>query len=118
MGETVEMVGTPKVHPASREVLPEDPMEMHGVQITGDPELMLRMLVEEFARMGWGLEEMMHLAKDPNYSAFHGLSQAHGEEKLRERIGNILARCGVMRVKATEAALPPEDLVQIDLGIE
>lgn len=115
MAETFEVVGTPKVHPASREMLPEDPMEIHGVEVAGDPELMLRILVEEYARIGWGLEEIIRLARDPNYSAFYGLLQKHGEDELRRRIGFILARCGVIRVKAKEAPETAECLVQIDL---
>ena len=50
---------TAKVHPATREVLPDDPMEMHGFEVPGDPNLMLRLLVEEYARMGWGAEEIL-----------------------------------------------------------
>lgn len=114
MSKTTEVVGTPKIHPSSREILPDDPLEMHGLEVRGDPELMLRMLVEEYARIGWGLDELMQLASDPNYSAFHGLSQAFGKDELRRRIGNILARCGVIHVRAVEAATATEYLVQID----
>ena len=88
----------PKVHPASREILPDDPMEMHGFEIPGDPALMLRLLVEEYARIGWGLEDLMRLARDPNYTAFHGLWRSLGEEELRRRIAAALSRCGVIRV--------------------
>jgi hypothetical protein len=105
----------PKVHPASREILPDDPLEMYGIEIPGDPALMLRMLVEEYARIGWGVDAILQLARDPNYQAFYGLHQAYGEEYLRQRICEILARCGVMRVKATETEPPSEGLVQIEL---
>jgi hypothetical protein len=109
--------GVPKVHPASREILPEDPMEMHGFEIPGDAELMLRMIVEEYARIGWGVDEMMQLARDPNFTAFHGLSRSHGEIELRRRITEILARCGVIRVTATETEPLSERLVQINLPL-
>ena len=56
---------TPKVHPASREILPDDPLEMTGCEVPGDPDLMLRMLIEEYARIGWGVEAIMQLARDP-----------------------------------------------------
>ena len=112
-----EINAVPKVHPASREILPDDPMEMHGFEVPGDPELMLRMLIEEYARIGWGLDDMMRLARDPNYTAFYGLSQTHGEMELRRRMGEILSRCGVIRVKATETEPPSERLVQIDLPL-
>jgi hypothetical protein len=112
-GEIVNPV--PKVHPASREVLPDDPMQMHGYEIPGDSELMLRMLVEEYARIGWGADAIMQLARDPNYTAFYGLRQSLGEDELRRRVGHIIARCGVIRIKATETEPPSERLVQIEL---
>jgi len=104
----------PKVHPASREVLPEDPMNLHGFEIPGDPELMLRLLVEEYARMGWGLEQVMQLARDPFYQAFHGLWQLYGEEGLSQRVVAVLRRCGVVRVKVTESTPRSDRLVQIE----
>lgn len=104
-----------KVHPASREILPDDPMEMHGFEVPGDAALMLRMLVEEYARIGLDLNDMMRLARDPNYTAFYGLLQTHGETELRRRIAEILARCGVIRVTATETEPLSERLVQINL---
>ncbi|HJQ81715.1 MAG TPA: hypothetical protein VJ828_17255, partial [Lacipirellulaceae bacterium] len=61
--------GVPKIHPASREILPDDPMEMQGFEVAGDPDLMLRMLVEEYARIGWGVGAIMQLACNANYTA-------------------------------------------------
>jgi hypothetical protein len=114
MTET-QVSAMPKVHPASRVILPDDPMEMHGFEVPGDADLMLQMIVEEYARIGWGLDDMMRLARDPNYTAFYGLSQTHGEIELRRRITEILARCGVIRVTAAETEPLSERLVQINL---
>ena len=86
----------PKVHPATRAVEPEDPMNLHGIEVDGDPEIMLRLLVEDFARMGWGLEPMMGLARNPFYAALHGLYLRFGEEPLHERITAVLRRVGVL----------------------
>ena len=97
---------TPKVHPATREVLPDDPMEMHAFEVPGDTELMTRLLIEEYARMGWDLESIMQLAHDPNYQVFHALLQLHGQDELRSHIGKILARTGVIR--ATTTGTDPE----------
>ena len=105
----------PKIHPATREMLPDDPLEMQAFEVPGDPLLMLRMLVEEYARIGWGVEAILELARDPNYQAFYGLRQAYGEVELRHRIGQILARCGVIRMKTTETEPLSERLVQIEL---
>jgi len=71
---------------------------MHGFQVPGDPELMLRILIEEYARMGWTTDAIMNLAAEPNYRGFHGLYQLYGEDELRRRISEILAKTGVMRV--------------------
>lgn len=107
----------PKIHPATREILPDDPMEMHGFEVPGDPALMLRLIVEEYARIGWGLEDILRLARDANYTAFHGLWRSLGEEELRRHVGAALSRCGVIRVKATETEPQSERLVQIDLPV-
>ena len=90
---------------------------MHGFEVPGDPDLMLRLLVEEYARIGWGVDDIMRLARDPNYTAFYGLWRLYGEEELRRRVAEILARCGVIRVKATETEPLSERLVQIDLPL-
>ncbi len=105
----------PKLHPACREMLPEDPLELSGVEVDGDPELMLRLLVEEYARLGYGLETLMDLARDPFYTGFHGLWRLYGEEPLKQRIGAILERCGGVRVTATHSQPLSERLVQISL---
>jgi len=104
----------PKVHPATRQVEPDDPMNLHGIEVAGDPEIMLRMLVEEYARMGWGLEELMSLFRDPFYQAAHGLWLRYGERETRNRLEAILARIGVIRVR-TVAAPAAEELVNIKL---
>jgi hypothetical protein len=111
-----EIKGVPKIHPATREILPDDPLQMQAFEVAGDPELMLRILVEEYARIGWSLEAIVRLARDPNYTAFYGLLQALGEEELRKRVSRVLARCGVMRVKARESEPLSERLVQIRLA--
>jgi hypothetical protein len=74
---------------------------------------MLRLLVEEYARIGWGLEGLMRLARDPNYQGFHGLLRRYGESELRRRLEEILARCGVMRVQTKEAEPVPEEVEQL-----
>lgn len=105
---------TPKVHPASREILPDDPMEMQAFEVPGDPQLMLTLLVEEYARIGWGADAIIGLAQDPNYQAFHGLLKFFGEEELEVRIRHIIARCGVIRVQAKETVPISEQLVQLE----
>ena len=109
-----ETNGVPKIHPATRQVEPEDPLNLFGYEIDGDPELMLTMLVEEYARMGYDGDALMELARNPFYQALHGLWQTVGETELRGRINRILARCGVLRTSWREAP-PAPDVVQIQL---
>jgi hypothetical protein len=110
-----ETNAVPKIHPASREMLPDDPLEMQAFEVLGDPQLMLRMLVEEFARIGWGAEAIQRMALDPNYQAFDGLRSMLGEKELRRRIAEIVSRCGVIRMTTTESEPLSERLVQIAL---
>jgi len=106
--------GVPKVHPATRPVEPEDPMELHAVEVRGDPELMLNVLVEEYARNGFDLQALMNLCRDPFYQGLYGLWNFFGEEVLRQKIITILGRCGVMKATVSEIAQAPETLVQLD----
>ena len=106
----------PKVHPATRTVEPEDPMNLHGIEVEGDPEIMLCMLVEEYARMGYGHAELLNLCRQPFYVGLHGLLQLYGEEELSRRVRGILSQCGVFRVVTSEAVQPPAPLVQLDVS--
>lgn len=107
-------VGT-KIHPASREILPDDPLEMQAHEMSGDTELMIRMMVEEYARMGWTVDDLIRLARDPNYFAFHAMYCQFGEEQLKNRLAQVIRKCGVMRVQVSETIPLSEQLVQIDL---
>ncbi len=104
-----------KIHPASREMLPEDPLDLHGTEVPGDPAVMLCMLVEEYARLGWDREAIMGLARDPFYQGFYGLRQHFGEAGLCRRVSEILDRVGVTRITTVYEAPDPEQIVQIDL---
>jgi hypothetical protein len=104
-----------KVHPATREMLPEDPLDLHGIEVPGDPDLMLRLLVEEYTRMGAGVEVIMQLARDRFYQAFHGLWRHFGDDELCRRVNEIVERSGVVRVTTVETTPLSEQLVQINM---
>ena len=91
----------PKVHPASRPVEPEDPMTLHATPVSGDPAVMLRCVVQEYAWMGWDSEAILRLFHDPGYPALNALLGFYGEPSLREQIETCLAKTGVLRVKCT-----------------
>jgi hypothetical protein len=93
----------PKVHPASREVMPDDPMSLCAMPAPGDPDLMIRAVVGEYAWLGWGADQIAALFDDPFYPMLHGLRQALGEAGVRERIDAVFARNGVYRFRATVA---------------
>ena len=104
----------PKIHPATRGIEPDDPMSLHGFEIPGDPELMLRTLVEEFAHMGCDVDDLMRLSSNAFYRALHGLLRHYGAEEFRRRVTEIISRCGVVRV-TTYAALSPDQIVPLTL---
>ena len=113
-----DAVPVPKIHPATREILPDDPLQMHGIEVPGDADLMLRLLVEEYARIGWGGEQIMQLARDDKRKRDRELQKLYGEQRMVRRVSEILSRCGVIRVNTQEKQTEqvPAQLVQIDLN--
>ena len=108
----------PKVHPASREVMQDDPMDLHVTMAEGDPDLLLRSIVQEYAWIGWDADQIAALFGDPFYPMLYGLRQALGEAGVRQRIDAVLHRCGVFRFQSTVLEQPVDvsELVQIGLG--
>ena len=96
----------PKTHPLHREMLPEDPLEMQAFEVPGDTDLMFRIVIEEFGRMGHDAAAIMALARDPFYAALHGLLHLYGDDIFRQRVAEILSRVGVVRVHTFEAPAP------------
>ena len=108
-----EPLGVPKTDPRQREMLPEDPLEIQAFEVPGDTELMFRVVIEEFARMGWDKASIVNLARDPFYAALHGLWRLYGEDEFVRRVSAVLARVGVVRVRTFEKP-PPAELMQIE----
>lgn len=109
--------GVWKIHPATRPMEVEDPLELHGWQVPGDPALMLRLLTEEFARMGWTAERIVLLGHDPFYQAFYALRKVLGDEQFAGLVHQTLRRCGRARATVTERAAEPEpQLVTIQMA--
>ena len=92
-------------HPKDRPAESADPFQMMAGGVEGDPGLMLDCIVEEYSRMGAGQEEIVRLFDDPQFLATHGLQGLFGAEETRDRVRDVLSRCGVLRVNVT--ALPP-----------
>src|SRR5262245_60941836 len=103
----------PKVHPATRSVEPDDPMTLHATPVPGDPEAMLRCVVQEYAWLGWDAEHILSLFRDPFYPALHGLRSLYGDAGIRERVVGLLRQTGVFHFQASvreepEPAAEPE----------
>ncbi len=112
MSEFLDLVAS--LHPSARPAEPDDPWELNACELPGRPEVMLRMIVEEYARLGFDAQQLVALARHPFYAGLHGLWLHFGEQRLRDEVQQIVARTGVMRVRET-ASHPPPVLVQISL---
>jgi hypothetical protein len=88
-------------HPKDRPLEPDDPMEMMATAVTGDPLIMLDSIVEEYARMGWGRDQITELFDSPFFQATHGLKKLLGKDEIERRIEATLKRCGVLRVRSS-----------------
>lgn len=76
----------------------DDPMELIGVALPGgDMEEAAAVLVEEFVRMGFDDEQLLHLFKNPFYTKTHQIYQQKGEEYMRGLIEKIRLRWRVPR---------------------
>lgn len=110
----------PKVHPLTRGVELEDPMELVATPVLGDPELMLECLVQEFAWLGWDADRIFALFRDPFYPPLHGLLGHFGEQGVRERIAGVVRRTGAFRFEASvddEPEPQEQEPELIELGI-
>lgn len=100
---------TPKVHPLSREMEADDPMELVAEPAPGDPNVMFECIVQEFAWMGWERDQILALFHDPNYPVLNQLRELFGENEIRSRLAGLTAAVGVMRVSETIDDEPDSD---------
>jgi hypothetical protein len=71
----------------------EDPLELVGCEVELADEHLTEMaecFVEEFARMGYGANELLELFRNPFYRGPHSVYQARGEEYVRRLIEEIV----------------------------
>jgi hypothetical protein len=99
---------TPKIHPASRELGPEDPMELTASAVEGDPDVMLEAMVQEFLGMGWEVEPLLALFRSPGYPVLNALADHYGDE-LAVRVEKLASRMGVWRFRETFVEEPDDD---------
>lgn len=96
----------PKVHPATREVEADDPLELVAEPLPGDANLMFQCLVQEFAWMGWGADQLLALFRSPEYPVLNQMLAHYGPAEVRRRVDELLARSGVLRVRESVADGP------------
>lgn len=99
----------PKVHPTTREVEADDPMELIAEAPPGDPDVMLTCVVQEFAGLGLDADQLLDLFRSPDYPALNQLLALFGPATIRWRIDELLSRSGTFRVREVIAADPDPD---------
>jgi len=76
---------------------PTDPNMLVGVMLPADADAtrdMAYVFAEEFARMGYGREQLLWLFKNPFYGGAHGAYRALGEQETLTIIDECLAAWG------------------------
>ncbi|MBX7105762.1 MAG: hypothetical protein K1X57_16890 [Gemmataceae bacterium] len=100
----------PKVHPATREVEAEDPLELIANPAPGDPDVMLNCMIQEFAWQGYDAAQLLRLFLNPEYPVLNQLLDCYGLEEVRRRIDETLTGFDAFSVHAVIAETPdPED---------
>ena len=85
---------------------PTDPQMLVGVMLPSGPEAMREMayvFAEEFARMGYGRDEILRLFRNPFYAGAHGAYRALGSDAITVIIDECVAVWGRVRAVDREA---------------
>jgi len=108
----------PKVHPATREIEAEDPMELVANPAPGDPDVMLNCMIGEFAWQGYDADGLMRLFLNPEYPVLNQLLDYYGPKEVRRRIDETLGGFDAFSVHATIDETPDpveehEELIEL-----
>ena len=98
----------PKVHPVARPVEPEDPFTLNATPVPGDPDVMIRAVVQEYAWLGWSADQILSLFRDPYFPVLYALWQTLGDAELRNRIASVVETFGVFRFQSTIIESPDD----------
>lgn len=96
----------PKLHPTSRSVEPDDPMTLNAIAVEGDPNLMIRAVVQEYSWMGWSPDRIMGLFRDPFYPVLNELWRLLGEAEVRSRVDSVVGEFGIYQFRSTIVEAP------------
>jgi hypothetical protein len=105
----------PKVHPATREIEAEDPMELMAEIAPGDPDVMLNCMIEEFGWQGYDAEGLMRLFLDPEYPVLNQLLDFFGPAEVRKRIDAACSGFDAFSVRTVIDETPDPDDEHDDL---
>src|ERR1044071_8390285 len=75
----------------------DDPMELNGVGLVCEEdttEAMTECFVEEFMRLGYNAKQILALFRNPHYIGMSMALQNRGEQFLRDKIAEVVARWG------------------------
>jgi hypothetical protein len=119
MDETTARL-VPKVHPLARPVEPEDPLVLTATLVAGDPDVMIRAVVQEYGWLGWSADQILSLFRDPFFPVLYGLWQTLGDKEVRARITSVVETSGVFCFRSTivEPPIDEESEPYDDLALE
>jgi hypothetical protein len=93
-------------NPQSKEPEPDDPMDLVMVSMPGgDPQFMATCIIEEYAQLGMGEQDIFRLFSQPIYQT-HAFYRQFGEAWVRDLIREVLSRTGRMRVSVVFSDQP------------
>lgn len=83
-----------------KEAVPDDPMELRCESVSGDTRFAIRCVIEEFAQIGFDADDLFRLFQNPMYPMLNGILRSEGERTIRAFIQEVLAECGMLKVKS------------------
>ena len=82
-----------------KEAEPNDPMELVFETIPGEAAFLAQCVIEEFASIGYGAEDLFTLFREPIYPMLNDILRKEGEPFVRGLIEQVLAEWGTLKVK-------------------
>ena len=76
-----------------------DPMELVCEHVPGETQFLARCVIEEFAQIGYGAEDLFTLFREPVYPMLNGILRTKGKAFVRKLIDEVLDERGTLRVK-------------------
>ena len=104
-----------------KEADPQDPQELVGVGFLADAETHLDMayvFAEEFARLGFSEQRLVHLFRNPFYRSAHQAWRLLGEDRITAIVNEACQVWGNIRVIDREISESPMIQLQVPSNSE